>query len=91
MRPSIHTVSPSRNDDGNDDDDVLVAGLLMMIACVDGDGGVSHPFCCLDQICTEERNNIFYVDYVLMAGASSFSAAREWMQAGSPGVWTPVI
>ena len=59
LRSSIHNVSPSRSDDGNDDDDVLVAGLLMMIACGDGDGGVSHPFCCLDQICTKERNNIF--------------------------------
>ena len=91
MRSSIHNVSPSRSDDGNDDDDVLVAGLLMMIACGDGDGGVSHPFCCLDQICTKERNNIFYVDSVLMAGARSFSAAREWIQAGGPGVWTLVI
>ena len=44
LRSSIHNVSPSRSDDGNDDDDVLVAGLLMMIACGDGDGGVSHPF-----------------------------------------------
>ena len=66
-------------------------GLLMMIACGDGDGGVSHPFCCLDQICTKEHNNIFYVDSVLMAGARSFSAAREWIQAGGPGVWTLVI
>ena len=91
LRSSIHNVSPSRSDDGNDDDDVLVAGLLMMIACGDGDGGVSHPFCCLDQICTKERNNIFYVDSVLMAGARSFSAAREWIQADGPGVWTLVI
>ena len=44
LRSSIHNVSPSRNDDGNDDDNVLVAGLLIMLACGDGDGGVSHPF-----------------------------------------------
>ena len=56
LRSSIHNVSPSRSDDGNDDDDVLVAGLLMMIACGDGDGGVSHHFCCLDQICPKEKN-----------------------------------
>ena len=33
----------------------------------------------------------FYVDSVLMAGARSFSAAKEWMQADGPGVWTLVI
>ena len=30
----------------------------------------------------------FYVDSVLMACARSFSAAKEWMQARSAGVWT---
>ena len=83
-------MATERRDDGNDDD-VLVAGLLMMIACGDGDGGVSHHFCCLDQICTKERNNIFYVDSVLMAGAKSLSAAKEWRLAGGPGVWTLLI
>ena len=33
----------------------------------------------------------FYVDSVLMDGARSFSAAKEWMQARSPGVWTLLI
>ena len=33
----------------------------------------------------------FNVDSVVKAGARSISAAEEWMQAGSPGVWTLVI
>ena len=91
LRSSIHNVSPSRSDDGYDDDDVLVAGLLMMIACVDGDGDVSHPFFVVWIRYVRKNATFFNVDSVLQAGARSISAAEEWMQAGSSGVWTLVI